>query len=211
MKVKENELLFAKVKEGAIIPTKKDEDVGYDIYACFDEDFMVIPAYETVLIPTGIASAFDKSHGIILKDRGSNGSKGIHVYAGVIDSGFRGEWFVAWHNSNEYDVLLSKLSLKEIINKYGKENEYFPNDFYICFNKETHTPIKKEIDPKLESYTPFSDNIHTENHIIYPYNKGIAQAVVIDVPAMDTKEATLEELQSISSKRGTGSLGSSGK
>ena len=37
MKLLENQLLFAKVREGAVIPTKKDEDAGRDLYACFDE------------------------------------------------------------------------------------------------------------------------------------------------------------------------------
>ena len=40
--VKENELLFAKTKGDAIIPTKRDEDGCYDIYACFDEDEITI-------------------------------------------------------------------------------------------------------------------------------------------------------------------------
>ena len=33
---------FAKIKPNAIIPTKRLEDAGYDIYPCFDEDYIII-------------------------------------------------------------------------------------------------------------------------------------------------------------------------
>ena len=33
-------IYFAKVKPEAKIPSKRDEDAGYDIYACFEEDFV---------------------------------------------------------------------------------------------------------------------------------------------------------------------------
>ena len=67
MEVKENEILWAKVKENAISPTKIDENAGYDIYACFEDDYRVIPPHTTVMIPTGIASAFDSDYCFILK------------------------------------------------------------------------------------------------------------------------------------------------
>ena len=35
----EDSVYFAKIRTGATIPTKRDEDAGYDLYACFDEDF----------------------------------------------------------------------------------------------------------------------------------------------------------------------------
>ena len=56
-KLMTNDLVFAKVKPDAIIPTKEAENAGYDIYACFDEDYMIIQAHETKLIPTGVAAA----------------------------------------------------------------------------------------------------------------------------------------------------------
>ena len=40
--LKDNDLVFAKVKPDAIIPTKKTENAGYDIYACFDEAYIEI-------------------------------------------------------------------------------------------------------------------------------------------------------------------------
>lgn len=84
--MQDDELYFAKVKPGAIIPSKRDEDAAMDVYACFDEDYLVIPPHTTVLIPTGIATAFSSKWVALLRERGSNGSKGIAQRAGVIDS-----------------------------------------------------------------------------------------------------------------------------
>lgn len=102
------DIMFAKVNKNAKIPTKKDEDAGYDIYACFDENMLEIKAHETKLIPTGIASALPKDYYFQIEERGSTGSKGIKKSAGVIDSGFRGEWFIAITNTNSFPVVIVK-------------------------------------------------------------------------------------------------------
>jgi dUTP pyrophosphatase len=101
---------FAKIDKNsdAKIPEKKSEDAGYDIYASFKEDYMKIPAHQTVLIPTGIASALPKDYYFQIEERGSTGSKGIKRSAGVIDSGYRGEWFIAITNSNDKDLFITK-------------------------------------------------------------------------------------------------------
>ena len=104
-----NEVIyFAKMKEAATIPSKREEDGAFDIYACFEEDYWVLQPHETRLVPTGLASAFSADYVAILKERGSNGSKGIGQRAGVIDSGYRGEWFVAMTNHNEDAVVILK-------------------------------------------------------------------------------------------------------
>ena len=101
---------FAQVKPNAKIPSKRDEDMGFDIYACFDEDYIVIEPHETKLIPTGIASSCDTEYGFLLRERGSTGSKGIALRAGVIDSGYRNEWFVGLTNTTDKVLFISKLS-----------------------------------------------------------------------------------------------------
>lgn len=115
------EVKFAKVKPNAIIPSKRDEDMGFDIYACFDEDYMIIAPHETKLIPTGIASSCDIDYGFLLRERGSTGSKGIALRAGVIDSGYRNEWFVGLTNTTNKYLFISKLTESETYNKHWDE------------------------------------------------------------------------------------------
>ena len=112
--VSKNTILFSKVNENAIIPTKRDEDAGYDVYACFKDDYIVIKPHETRLIPTGIATAFSKDWVAILKERGSTGTKGIGQRCGVIDSGFRNEWFAPITNHNDKPLVISNVTKEEI-------------------------------------------------------------------------------------------------
>lgn len=124
---------FAKVHPNAIIPSKRDEDMGFDIYACFDEDYMVIKAHETKLIPTGIASSCDADYGFVLRERGSTGSKGIALRAGVIDSGYRNEWFVGLTNTTNKVMFISKLDEKDTYAKYYGET--MPESFVYPYSK----------------------------------------------------------------------------
>lgn len=161
----EAEILFAKKHEGAIIPSKRDDDCGYDIYACFEEDYIEIQPGEIKMIPTGIASALPSHYGFIVKERGSTGSKGLSVRCGVIDSSYRGEWFIALNNTANKTIVIAK----------------YPSDF------------------------------DGEKLIVYPYAKAIAQAILVLVPDVKVKEISKEELSQLSSERGEGKLGSSGK
>ena len=99
---------FAKVRPTAKIPTKRDEDAGYDIYADFEEPFILINPHETVMIPTGIASACDTDFCFVLKERGSTGTKGMAQRAGLIDSGYRSEWFVPITNTTDDYIMIAK-------------------------------------------------------------------------------------------------------
>src|SRR5574344_2505823 len=99
---------FAKTRPDAIIPTREEGNAGFDIYACFDENNLVINPLETKLIPTGIASACDNGFYFQAEERGSTGSKGIKKSAGVIDSSYRGEIFIAITNSTEHALIISK-------------------------------------------------------------------------------------------------------
>lgn len=120
-----NVIKFAKVKPNAIIPSKKDEDAGYDIYACFDEDFIIIEPHTIKVIPTGIASAFSEDYVMVLKERGSTGVKGMSIRTGVIDSGFRGEWFVGINNTTDNFIVISKLNRNEL-NQLGLSDDVLP-------------------------------------------------------------------------------------
>ena len=117
---------FAKLREGAVIPSKREEDSDYDLYACFEEEEFVIPAFSTRLVPTGIISAFDPSLGVKFEERGSNTKWCGIVQAGVIDSGYRGEWLCAVYNGNPVPVYISKAAQEvqrledRVLVPYGK-------------------------------------------------------------------------------------------
>ena len=159
---------FAKVRPDAKIPTKRREDLGYDIYANFEADWLEIPPHENRLIPTGIASALDPEWGFELRERGSTGVKNLKISAGIIDPGFRSEWFVCLYNGNDKPVCIAK-------------------------------------------YLNGEQSPENKNAIIYPYDKAIAQALLVWNP--DTNEETIPyaDLQAIPSERGCGQLGSSNK
>ena len=175
--VKENDLYFAKIKPSAIIPSKRQEDAGYDVYACFDEDYLVIEPFPTRGIPTGIATAFSDKYYVQVEERGSTGKIGMKKNSGVIDSGYRGEYIIMIYNSNPKPIIISKLSA-----------ELLPKQ--IILNEKGYT---------------------TSECIIYPATKAIAELVVHEVPKMNVKEISYEELSKIPSERGVGGWGSSKK
>ena len=103
-----DKLKFCMLNIDAMMPEKRTEDAGYDIYACFEEKWYTLPAHETVMIPTGIASVFDPKYVAVLKERGSTGTMGLGQRCGVIDSGYRGEWMVPITNHNIFDIYIVK-------------------------------------------------------------------------------------------------------
>ena len=175
--LKENEIVFAKIRETAVIPTKKLEDAGYDFYANFEDDYFVIKAGETRGVPTGVACAFSSRYYAQVEERGSTGRIGMKKSSGVMDSGYRGEYFIMTYNTNNKPFVISKIQADEI-----------PEEFEVA----GVTYKKAEC-------------------VIYPYTKAICQIVLHEVPVLEEKELTYEELCSIASERGKGGFGSSGK
>lgn len=179
------EVKFAKVRPDAIVPSKRDEDMGFDIYACFDDDYIVINPHETKLIPTGIASACNPKYGFLVFERGSTGSKGIARRCGVIDSGYRNEWFIGLTNTTNDKLFISKFNNEKLVEA-------------LCIDKENPIDWKLAEDEVL-------------NSTVYPYSKAIAQALVVPVPKVIVDEIPYDELKEIKSERGMGALGSSNK
>jgi dUTP pyrophosphatase len=114
---------FSKVKPDSIIPSKRDEDAGYDIYACVEArevegkkiHEIFCPAFKTTLVPTGIAMALPKTHFFNAKhERGSTGKISMSVLSGVVDSGYRGEIFVAITPLHKDVLITSEVSETEV-------------------------------------------------------------------------------------------------
>lgn len=176
LEYRENEVNFCMLRNGAKMPEKRLEDAGYDIYACFDDSFIVINPDETKMVPTGIASTFNSKFVAVLKERGSTGTKGIGQRAGVIDSGYRGEWMVPLTNHNDQPLVIVKENGIDEFKNYIKE--------------------------LIWDY---------EDYIIYPYEKAIAQMLLLPVPCVKVSEIDHDKLVDNVSLRGSGKLGSSGK
>lgn len=99
---------FAKTRPDAKIPTKRQGDGCYDLYVCFDEEFVTIPPHSVKLVPTGLCSTFDSNYRIGFRERGSNTKSALFVMAGQIDSNFTGEIFVALYNGNDIPIEITK-------------------------------------------------------------------------------------------------------
>lgn len=189
--IKENELYFAKVKPNAIIPTKRDEDAGFDVFTC-ETETIVIPPLSMRMIDTGLAIACNQAYFPKFFDKGGMGSKGIVVSAGVGDSGYRDSYFVPLINTNKDKYLILTNQKQTEID----ESEAFDLDtnMFMKFNSNMGFNFAKKSDC-----------------IIKPLKKSFAQFVMIPVPKLIAKEISYEELKSIKSDRGLGKLGSSGK
>ena len=233
---KELEIIFAKVKENAIIPSKEDENAGFDIYTCWDgveKKDKIIKPHTTKLIPTGIACALPINYYFQVEERGSTGSKGIKKSAGVVDSGYRGEIFVAISNVNDRYLIFGDKDtyLQDALDELKKwqsvdvnnlteqdklDMEKFLKDQYQDSYDNLTDEEKEMVIRNIYQEIKSPDNDETlikniSNAIFYPETKAIAQLVLHKVDNLPVREISFEELKQIPSKRGNGILGSSGK
>jgi dUTP pyrophosphatase len=130
-------LYFTKLKPNAKIPSKRDEDAGYDIYACFEEESIMINPGEIKIIPTGFASAFSSDYFLRVFERSSCGIKGMSVRAGVIDSGYRGEHLIAINNTSLKPIVITKEPLK------FNEDEFIIHDYEKAVAQYVLLPVPK--------------------------------------------------------------------
>lgn len=143
-----NTIYFAKTNSSVIIPNKREEDAGYDIYANFDEDYVIIEPHQTKMIPTKLITSFSDKYVMILKERGSTGSKGIGQRCGIIDSGFRGEIFVPLTNTTSNRIIIWKEGMS--LPSDGIGGTIYPYEKAICQAIMVKVPrLKtKEISPE---------------------------------------------------------------
>tara|TARA_B100002019_G_scaffold285319_1_gene294134 strand:+ start:1223 stop:1711 length:489 start_codon:yes stop_codon:yes gene_type:complete len=94
----EPKLKVKKLDPEAIVPTRANKtDAGYDLYALAD---IQIPAINHKLIKTGISMSIPEGYvGLIWPRSGLAYKSGLDVFAGVIDSGYRGDIGVILYNS----------------------------------------------------------------------------------------------------------------
>lgn len=112
-------LKFKKINPEAELPIRGTfGSAGYDICANLNEDVTIQPG-ETVKIPTGFATAFRKEFVALVYSRSGLATKnGLVVAQGtaVIDSDYRGEWFIPLYNqSNEPQLVRSGDRIAQLI------------------------------------------------------------------------------------------------
>ena len=119
-----------KTRPNAIIPTKSNlTDAGFDLYASMESGATILNPKEVKLIPTGIAMALPRDYAGLIWDRSSMGVNGIHRFAGVVDSGYRGEIKVCLYNSNDRPYLvnsgdrIAQILIQKVDNFYLREVE----------------------------------------------------------------------------------------
>lgn len=128
-------ILFCKTRDEAKIPSRKIGNAGFDIYGLLPEDntngYVTILPHETIMLPTGIKSVIPENYYIQIQERGSTGHKGIKYSAGVIDSNYRGEWFLGITNVNDKCVVFyedtekyasASIAHSVMSDKYGEGN-----------------------------------------------------------------------------------------
>jgi len=127
-----DKLYFAKEYDDAIIPTKNNEDSGFDIYAYGYEEIELLPQ-DIKLIKTGIRTAYPSKYSMIAKERSSTGVKGLGIRAGVIDSGFRGEIKIVLNNKTNKTIILSNApdKTKKELSKGMSDPTYVDTNYII--------------------------------------------------------------------------------
>ena len=109
------EIKVKKLSTSAITPTKANEfDAGWDLYA--SEDAIIDPS-KTELISTDISFAIPDGYvGLIWDRSGMAAKRGLHRFAGVIDSGYRGEVKVClWNSADKYCIIHAGERIAQII------------------------------------------------------------------------------------------------
>ena len=120
-----------------------DTDSGYDVRSTGEYR---INNLETVKIPTGISVELPNDYEVQVRPRSGLSSKGILVYFGTVDSGYRGEIMVNVTNINnrEYTELMDPV--RGIgMRAYGEPITIEKGEkiAQLVFVKKTELPLKK--------------------------------------------------------------------
>lgn len=168
---KSTDFCWAVSDEKVKVPTKRESDAGYDIYAFFDEDYIVVAPHQSKIINTGLYSVLPDNFFLEFKERSSTAKYNIGIRAGVIEGTYRGELLVCVSNHNNVPLVIAKDTI-------------------------TEEEIKQQVSPTA---------------IVYPYEKAITQGILRKIEPAQFKTIPLEELKKMTTIRGDGGFGSTGK
>lgn len=113
------QIKFKLLRDSAKLPTYAHEgDAGFDIYAAEE---MILKKGHYLGVSTGIASEISEGFFVSIRDRsGTAFRNGLHTLAGVIDCGYRGEWFVVLVNlgQEDYQIEVGDRIAQGILQRY---------------------------------------------------------------------------------------------
>jgi dUTP pyrophosphatase len=97
-------LFIKRLTDTARIPKRaNDHAAAYDLYS---DEYVTLEPGKVTAVDIGIATEFPPGYAGLVWDRSGMGKKGIHVFGGVVDCDYRGEWIVLLLNSTDepYEV-----------------------------------------------------------------------------------------------------------
>ncbi len=117
-------LCFLKDDERAIIPKKRKEGAGYNVYMLpVDKRISIMPG-ETRLLDTGLKVAFNSDYVLLVKETGESGLDGLSIGAGVIESGFRDRIMIPINNTSNSEIVFMPADKEKWFEDYLDEH-YF--------------------------------------------------------------------------------------
>lgn len=97
-----SDITFVMLDDKAIFPERKTSGAsGFDLHSV--EDVTIYPGVPAK-VRTGVGTVFADTVGCRVEPRSSKDFKGLHVGAGTIDSDYRGEISVVFHNLSDVPI-----------------------------------------------------------------------------------------------------------
>ncbi|MFQ5621161.1 MAG: dUTP diphosphatase [Candidatus Nanoarchaeia archaeon] len=147
-------LKIKRLRDDVILPSKRSEDAGYDIYTILDEPFLILKPGEIHRMPTGLSFEIPQDWVFYVVERSSTGMRGIAQRSGVLDSGFRGELQVPLNNSSNKPIVFYKE--EEKLDEFLEENNLNKEDIILY-------PLTKAIAQGMLLYCPHVDVEEVDN------------------------------------------------
>lgn len=145
---------FKKINPEAKIPSyAHEDDAGLDVFSCEDVTLM---QGERKIISTGISSEIPSGYAALIWDKsGLAGNKGIKTMAGVIDSGYRGEWRIVLLNTSieNYEIRKGDKIAQALIQPVEKAEIEISEELTDSARNEGgfgSTGIRQENNPKIK-------------------------------------------------------------
>ena len=91
-----------------VIPHLSYDNVSYDIYPCFLDEYYEIKPNRSRTVPVGICSYCPSDYYFQLHDSRHILEKGVRIKRSIIRSDYRDEWYVTLTNTNNMSVFIAR-------------------------------------------------------------------------------------------------------